>query len=357
MTDPKSILPLVVDEKMELINAALPDGRVEIELPRRQSPRRFLQSLVVRLLRGNAPDALLVRYLNSPTPLPRALSWWLFTSATVVAARMAGVKVLWLVHNVDRETIQPYAALTRSLRWIVSRMSSSVLVTDPLLVDVAKSLLPAVRCKLDWITFGERTTSLDRLLDDIEDDETDEVVALAQQVRQQHPGALIGFCPTSAGDKFVHLRLAPDLVTACFEAGCPVHLLIVGPLEDYLRSNGAPLANAVANGNIHLVPRRIRYDPRRVGGHVDFYWRSLSDQSVSYTLYEAASVGLPVLTMKCGFLGTAVPAYRLGACLEMDFSNLRECLERLRGWQRENASVFLRTHSWSVAAARLSRLV
>lgn len=358
MTTRKLVLPLVVDEKMELINAASENCGVEIEMAARKSPRRFLGALLGRVVGGRAPNALLVRYLNSPRCMLHAMSWWAITIATLLVARMAGIKLLWLLHNVDRETIQPYGVLTQSLRRLLGSLSSVILVTDPLLVDTARKHLPgSVHSKIDYITYGQRRASLDRLLYDVQDDETDLLTELIARIRQQEPHALIGFCPTSAGEKFTHLTHSATLARVGDTIGVKIHIIVVGPIDQYLRMNRALALELSSCANIHLISRRLNYDPSRVGPCLDFYWRSLSDQSVSYTLYEAASVRVPVLTMDCGFMATAVPFYRLGACLQLDFSNASQALTEIRYWDPCGADEFLRTHSWSIAASKLAESV
>ena len=90
---------------------------------------------------------------------------------------------------------------------------------------------------------------------------------------------------------------------------------------------------------------------------MDFLFRGYSDLSMSYSLYKAAALRIPVLALRGGFVGEAVGRYGLGATCEPDFSDLCRALEQLGRYDPANAERFLETHSWDIAAHRLARML
>ena len=107
--------------------------------------------------------------------------------------------------------------------------------------------------------------------------------------------------------------------------------------------------------DVFFHPTYVSFDESALADRVEFVWRGYDDYSTSLTLYKAASLGLPVLALRSGFVGEAVEVYRLGATVAIDFSDLEKALELIRTWDPENRRRFLKTHSWEIGGRMLAR--
>src|SRR5699024_4397495 len=111
--------------------------------------------------------------------------------------------------------------------------------------------------------------------------------------------------------------------------------------------------NLINNKNIVYLNKFVNYDSEVVGRFIDFYWRGLNDQSISYSLYEAATVNKPTLALNVGHVANDVKEYRLGAVVDRDMSNLKASLQELFSWSETHAVSFLKNHTWDGSASKL----
>lgn len=309
----------------------------------------FFVYLFFLVVNRKKPSAVIVRYLNDHPILIRSLLLALNIIFVIFICRIFKIKVFWFLHNVDSETTVNFPAVTYFLRKLVGDSSSVIFVTDPLLVAVAKGIYPQWMDKIDFITFGVRKDK-QKISTDVE---LMEILSDLQKHRLQ--GGKVLFCPTAAGDKYSHIASSKKLCDMARKNGVNYKVLMVGDLARYLESDSVLKQDLVGHEDIILLNRYVEYDADVVSGFIDAYWRSLSDQSVSYTLYEAASVNKPVLTLKKGFIGYAIDVYRLGAALDMSMKNFNECHRAISSWDAASALSFLGEHSWEVAARQINK--
>ena len=127
--------------------------------------------------------------------------------------------------------------------------------------------------------------------------------------------------------------------------------IVIGPYESGVRRKIIPHYYGVDKyDNVFFHPFFVEIDETVLKDDFNFFWRGYDDWSVSFTLYTAASLKKPVLALNTGFVGFAVDYYQLGATVELDFSNLKEALEKIKTWDPAHAERFLNNHSWKIAA-------
>lgn len=310
---------------------------------------------ILRSMAGRQPPAAVVlRYLNSYPSLARSLLRFASELATLGLSRLLGIRVVWICHNVDRESAGLHPRLTALRRRVVARVASRILVTDRLLLPHARRAFPDAAEKIDYTSFGAP------LGDDTHadaSDVTEGVLEFAREVRsrvQAGARALIGFYLGSPADKVVHFGSIRPLISRAADLGVDLHLVILGPLDEFLRQRYPAVLDYMSRSpRVFYRGVRVRIDEARVAPHVDFYWRGYADYSVPLSLYGAAAMRRPMLALDVGFLGEAVAQYALGAVVACDLSNLGNALRQLEAWQAGGADQFLATHSWEVGAARL----
>jgi len=341
------ILSMRNDVKVKLLNEAGIQQGVEFVGASNNRNSMFFLFLLKRVFSFKKPDAVVVRYLNDHPRLLHSLLIALSVCLSLLICSVFRIKVFWILHNVDKETDENYPRLTKLLRCMVGKKASVIFLTDLLLVRVAEELYPEWRGKFDYITFGVVGAAAKR---------TDErlLTVLRELSESPHVGKVL-FCPTSAGDKYTHIHAAPKLVRAAKELGLNYKVVLVGDLKSYFKLNPKLEKELRGSGDIIILDERISYVPEEIAPYIDFYWRSLADQSVSFTMYEAACVERPLLTLQEGFMGHAVAEYEMGAVLLSDMSNLSDCDVKLGNWRGGSAARFLDEHTWDFAVTQFKK--
>lgn len=342
-----NVLSMRNDSKAAQINQAAKELGYSVSGSSFSRDALFFVYLLCQIIKFRKPKAIIVRYLNDHPNLFRSLFLAFNVITTLALARIFKIKILWFLHNVDRETTVNFPRITSFLRFFVGRFSEVIFVTDPLLVPIAQELHPQWANKIDFITFGLRNDKRD-----ISTDAELMNVLLSLQGYRKHGGKVL-FCPTGAGEKYSHIAQSVNLCNMASKNNLNYKIVVVGNLTNYLKLNPELKSSIYNHENIILLNKYIKYDAIEISSLIDIYWRSLSDQSVSFTLYEAASVKKPILTLDEGFLGVAIEKYKLGAALNLDMKNLKVCHERLLKWNDESAAEFLANHSWNLTAKKI----
>lgn len=299
-------------------------------------------------------DALIFRYLNDPPSLRQALLTLVAEISIACIARISGVSVLWICHNIDRESQTNYWRLNRWKRALLARIANRILVTDPLLIFHARHLLgSAVGHKIGVATFGKLAKSYqtDKAL-------LKRILQFAQAFRSQAKRAgktpMIGLLAGQTGLKMLHFDKAPALLDADCGSEFIIGLIVIGPV--YANATSTQLeALAKLSDHRHALfePEDHQINEYELADYIDFFWRGYRDISMSYTLYVAASVEKPVLALRTGFVSEAVAYYQLGASVDPQLTTLEQALEAIRRWQPQAAKYFLANHTWETGARNL----
>lgn len=303
---------------------------------------------------GQHPDRIVIRYLNCRKTFTRSLVFLLSELTVYVYARVAGIDIRWVCHNVDRETIVRYPRLSRARRWLASRFASRVFVTHPLLLGEAVRELRLPAYRLDVAPMGpphwkhhERTNPAFR----------ERLAAYAREAREvaasENKHALIGLCAGRVGPKYLHIDLAAALASA-EDDQFKVFLVLVGDFagEDTRRWNpGFQQAREASQILVHDCYTQL--NEFELTEHFDFFWRGYDDLSLSYTLITASAVEKPVLAVAQGFVGRLVEHDGLGATVRADFTDVHTALRALSRWRRPNRPLS-ELYDWDRGARKLA---
>jgi hypothetical protein len=149
----KKILFFVNDFKTDLWGAELKKFNYEVV----QRENRFFSHIKI-LISGffNKKDKIEVfifRYLNDHKSLNHSILYLSRDILIIIVCKLLGTKILWILHNIDRETKQYHPRLITFRRKIIHFASKKVMVTDPNLQKVAAEN-GIVSKKIDWLCFG-----------------------------------------------------------------------------------------------------------------------------------------------------------------------------------------------------------
>lgn len=309
--------------------------------------------LLYEILLNNKPDALIVRYLNDKKSFIYSFCVFISNYVTFSLSKIFNIKIIWFCHNIDKETIEYHPRMISLQRWFLAKYSKRIYVMDKLLIDVANKQFPDSTNKIDYISFGVRESNY-RRVDELRDDL---IITSIKEIRKKDDNAIIGFCPTNFGSKYLHIDYASELIESSRMRGFNLYIILVGNLKKYLSEHDEIKNKIYSNKHIIIIDEFVDYDAFQVSSLIDFYWRGLSDQSISYSLYEAATQKLPTLSLNVGFVGRAVKYYNLGSVVDLDMRNVGNAIFDIINWDSNNADKFLSSHSWDSSVKKIKEIL
>lgn len=304
-------------------------------------------------LKYGRPAAIIYRYLNDYPSFAKTIARTLSEMLGIILSMIINTKIIWICHNIDRETDMHFPKITKFRRWILKSVSSKIMVTDPLLIPYAQRQFPKQKSKIDYITFGEKTKR-----EKSNDNSSEEVVRKIKEFFEYHIQRNIdskfGFVAGHISWKTSQYEKIPELINIAEEFGHFVRFIVIGPIGSYLRKNNKSLYQEFKNSDkILFLDGYYPLDMDKISNFIHFYWRVYLDLSIPATIYESTYYKKPILTQNKGFLGQAVSAYSIGYVVNNDYSNLPTILSELPEWDSRNCEIFIKTHTWKIASKKL----
>ena len=305
---------------------------------------RRLRCLLPGFWRRRCADVYVFRYLNDWPSLPRSIALLGRDAFTLFVCWVTGVRVLWIMHNVDRETRAWHPGISRLRRAMVARFARRVLVADPWLQEAALARgIP--RERLGWICFGApqwpgvdaRNEALARQIRDFR-------TRLTQRARR----VVLGLAVSDDARKKTHYLNAPDTVGA-LEDGTVVAMLLIGRYpqgEEFERAR----TRAHENEYLQVLDETIAVNERFLAPLFDFFYRSMNDLSVPFTAYVASSLEKPLITRAQGALGRIVEREQLGGVLREQDPVPPQIVAIVDQFRADGCQRFLDRRSWKRGA-------
>ncbi|WP_038052666.1 glycosyltransferase [Thioalkalivibrio sp. ALJ1] len=299
-------------------------------------------------------DVIVIRYLNDNP------SWFVSIGKpfgdvlTLLVARVRGIRVYWLCHNLDRETESYWPLISSLRRWLYARQAEAIAITDPALMAAAPAVFGRHRHKVFPMSMGllpkRRRFNKPELEDQVRN-------FFSRDPACKHQLNIL--CAGVSGPKYLHFDLLPVLEERLRQLGWSPRIAVV---TRFLRkgewSRGKNYRSFInwceKTPSVLLVKRYIDLDESEWADDVDLIWRAMGDWSFAFTLLNAARARIPVLAFDSGGVGAIVRQEEIGATVAWDFSNLGEAVQTALSTPSENYEKFLGQRSWSKAAQSLS---
>lgn len=245
---------------------------------------------------GEKPVVYVFRYLNDYPSLLRTLLRLFSEILVIMTCKLFNIKIWWLCHNVDKETLQFHLKLSALRRHIIKTYSMTIFTTHRLLKEIAKSNLNHKNIK---------SVSLGYIEEDIYDDMSNELELdnkLLEWLRiRKNKSSKIVFVVGTPVNKALHFERINGFIREMniLDADKQWYGVVVGgPVED--------------DPNVFNIPYSYSIKKEYVKEYVDYYYRVMDDYSVSYTLFEAATLRKPIITEDVGFLPLLIREYKIG---------------------------------------------
>ena len=337
------------DEKAKCWGRAAQEINVDL-VPMSTSPIFFVFVCLRLVLSRGRPSGVILRYLNDYRSFSKTLVRCISEISLIMFIKLFGIKLFWICHNVDKETVTFYPNISRFRRFITSKYSSRVFVTDQLLIKHFNKHFNLVDKKCYSVGFGLPIEK--KKVDHYAIEKAKEFIKRHQIAckTNQTQKLMVTFCAGSIeNDKYLHFDYLPWLIETVKESGYKLIAIVAGDFTNSKRCKGI-LKSLSENPNILLFEEYTQFSDVFIEQSIDFYWRAYSDISVPYTVYEAAKFGKPIMCLKLGFLQELVSVYNLGPIINLS-DNKEDISEALASieLQRFNKSIYnFRTHaSWN----------
>lgn len=324
-------------------------------IPIGSSPIKLPLYIIMYLLKYGRPSAVIYRYLNDYPSFVKTIIRTLSEIVGVIITFALNIKMVWICHNVDRESHMYYPVLTSFRRWIFKYFSKKILVTDPLLVKYAKRHFPKQKSKIDNITFGtylgvNKSSSAQKVVETIKE--------FVHFHNGEKTNDLYGFVAGNINWKTSQFAKVPEMIDEAEKRGYNLKFIVIGPIGSFLTKNDKKLyLKLKEDSRILFLDGYHELDLDQISIYVDFYWRVYLDLSTPATIYESAYYKKPIVTQKKGFLGEAVSTYSLGYVVNSNYTNLPSILNEIPKWNPIGAETFLKTHNWEKAAIKIYEII
>ncbi|PAV24496.1 hypothetical protein CF392_15955 [Tamilnaduibacter salinus] len=243
-----------------------------------------------------------------------------------------------------------YPKLLHARRAMIGFSARKVYVTDAFLLPLAREHLKVDAKKLSVVTFGvDRAPGNDVFS-----------MSLIERIRQARKSGetspLIGLCATAVAQKCWHIFQMEHVLENL--NGDRVDVLMV-LICDVRRASDPKIRSVLERlqqrSDVIMFPEGGMVSELHLRGYVDFIYRSLTDQSIPYTLYNAAEAGIPILTHDIGLTAPLVRSFGIGVIWEELISTTKHVLEQaLAGCSEHGYRQFLAERNWERGAAALA---
>lgn len=321
--------------------------RKDIELRPTDGSPLIMPLILISTLMWERPIAICFRYVNDYPSLLKSCCRATTDIITIVIACIFRIKILWVCHNVGQQTQEHYKLLTAFRIIFLIRMSSKVFVTDSLLVRHAAHVHKIPLGRLDVISFGAPLTpskpyslKVNRCLARIKD--------WQGRIRSHSPNAIFAlWIGTLIPKTYSGIRQIPEISRCSRDLGKPIYFIVIGPTDSELEEvfadsdviQGLKDCTYCTNEKIDLPASTWR-------SLADFVWKPMSDYSVPYTAYCAASAGLPLCCLPNSFLGVFITHHKLGITVYPTLKGLNTFFKELENWDPQCAAAFIKSHTW-----------
>lgn len=235
------------------------------------------------------------------------------------------VEIRWILHNVENESERRYSSIVNLKRLILSRVAKYFYVTS----DIMREHFPYNNSKLRIVSFGEEYSSKTKT------DGTKKVVRIMNNWK--------------AG-----LKILPNYIGIVTNWGAKEQesLKLINLILANNTNGSIGLVYIGRKANIesdYLLEINERYEYFLKDLKVDFALKTLDDKSVPYTLYSAATAGIPLISSSNSYFSKDLHKHGLGGTID----SIEDIISTIENYDIARAKVFLDKHTWLDGAKSL----
>lgn len=321
------------DKKFLCIQQELESLGIESQAVQAKHPVLTPLFIIKLFLQGKKVKVFVFRYINDSDSFSLATIRIISDLITLLIIKMVGGHVWWLCHNVDKETSTFFPKMIEVRRKNIAKFSSVIFTTNQLLIPKAKEMFPEKlidSLSLGYIETGALNIGIDY--------ESQRRIDQWIEERRGEKSKFV-FCIGSPAKKSIHFKLVGNFIKKINQnSRFHWYAVVVG-------------SQVEPSKYIYNIPYQSAIDKNWLKNNADFYYRAIDDYSMSYSVYEAAELRIPIICENFGILPSIVEKYNLGIVI----NNYDDIAEKIESYHINN-EVFLRflnENNWEVAARKI----
>ncbi|WP_335965913.1 hypothetical protein [Galbibacter sp. PAP.153] len=295
-------------------------------------------------LSKDKPSAIIFRYLNDYPEFYKTILRFFSEIITMLLAKLLGTKIIWICHNIDRETDVHYKYISEIRRFLIKKFARTIFVMDSLLVNSAKDQLKS--SSIDFITFGTIEKKIDIEL----------INKINQYIRSHSNNTIFGLTIGSINYKTIHFKKIPMLIESAKKNGFDLKMIVCGPIENYLNKHESIILEYMKNSeNVYFINGYVNLDERLLE-RISFVFKSNLDLSVPLSYYSTVSARIPIIAIDGTFSAKLVSTYKIGTTITEDFSNIQAVFNNINS-EKFLFDDFLLNHNWKIGAEKIRDII
>lgn len=283
-------------------------------------------ALIVGSLRPNRRVVVFYRYLNVRKGIVHEFVKLTIDLLIILLAFLRIIEIRWVIHNLDRESYNRYAFITNLKRAMLNIVSSNFYITS----ESLERFFPYEKSKLKVISFGQELKTESKIKG------TEKIRILIEEWKENLKTIpkYIGIVTNWSDKECDSMRLVDIVLNG--ESKGNIGLVYLGKKTN------------IENEYFLEINERIDYFLKDL--KIDLVLKSLNDKSIPFTMYSAATAGVPIMTTTNSHFVHDLLHYNLGGSIQQ-YSDVELLLVN---YEKSNGSKYLRSHTWSHGARMLT---
>ena len=278
-----------------------------------------IRSLLIAVLNFDR-KCCIFRYLNSESNFIKDLIYTLIICLICLSRKFFKLDIYWILHNVDKETIDRYPQLTKIKRKAISLSAKKIFVTDSLFVKECSIYFP----KVFPISFGPKNNGVIK----------NETIEDVQRFSKKFDFVIL--CLGAVGPKYLHYDRLEDLAK-------------IGKQSN--KTVGFVVPKDIFSSSENMLPiDEPNLDESALNKYVDGIYRINDDISMPYTVYAACTARIPLISNIECWTFKILQEYGIGFSEEVFFTANEKQIYDVK----KNMDVFLSNKKWESLAENLS---
>lgn len=321
------------DDKSLLIIEELKKLNIEADVIKAKHPVLTPFYLLKLLMQGKKIKVYVFRYLNDSNSFILAVLRLVSEAFTILLLKIFNINIWWLCHNIDKETAMFFPKLSRIRRKNVVKFSSLIFTTNELLIHKAQEFFPGKT--IDSLSLGY----IDNGFQKIRREQKNDLEILEWIKSRKDSTSKFIFCIGSPAKKSLHFKLIHNFIEKLnVKSKYAWYAIVIG-------------AEVEAGEYIYNIPYKLSIDLNIIKNNANFYYRVIDDYSMSYSIYEAAQLRIPIITEDYGIMPNIINEYKLGVVIE-SYDDLSQKIESYN-FNEENFAEFINENNWTVTAEKI----
>ncbi|GEM_PF-6720663 len=352
----------IIIQKKDIKSTCWSDAAKELNLgeliPVAGSPMYMPFVLLKYTFTGRLPNAIMFRYLNDYKSLLRTVLRTLTDLTTILIARITGVSVFWICHNVNKESESYHPQLTKLRRKTLKNNSKKIFVLDQLLIEPAIRMLNIGKNNIAVTNFGKVDT-FNSSQNKHDSDNAEQTIARIQNwdlyKNRASNNSLTGLWIGSPSGKLLFgLKILAQILEKQKNSKPRLAFVVIGPIGEWLKKVDYNTYVTICNDNAcFLIDKQVEIPPHKWSDLCDFIWKPSSDWSVNLTIYNSAVAKLPVIGFTETFFGQFITHYGLGIAINPKPFIAENLIEKIKNWSPNKASLFIEQNTWQKGAKKI----